>query len=601
MEDRFLQYYERELTFIRKMGAEFARTHPKIAGRLQIEPDKCEDPHTERLIEAFAFLCGRVHMKIDDDFPEITESLLNILYPHYTNPIPSMAIVRFDPIGQNISESGYRIDSGTPIFSKPVRGTACRFVTCQPVTLWPLKITAAELRDPKEIVAGAEQSILIELKLQAAIDFSELNWTKLRFFLNGPYQHIFHLYEQIFKHVCGIRLESGDGGSGTRGIRLPVDAISAVGFDPADGILPCPEQSFRGYRLLTEYFSFPEKFLFFDLGGLDILKGTPCGDTLRIWLYLDRASKSGLAVDPDTFCLHCSPVVNLFSRIAEPIRVEHRKHEYRVIADLRRQDATEVYSIDSIMTTPPSRPEKRFEYRPFYSLQHHFGGDEEDHRRVLWHAQRRASHRRGDHGTEMYISFTDPGLNPTDPGVEILTVRTTCTNRDLPARLPFGDPEGDFSLEIEAPVEGIVSVIRPTQPRRPYLGGELQWRLISHLSLNYLSLVQGGEGALKEILRLYDFDDSAATRQQIEGIVSLQAEHVTKRLGQSFCRGVRVTATFDEDKYIGSGLYLFAAVLERFLAHYASVNSFSQLVAKTLRNDEVLNTWPPRNGNRIIL
>ena len=601
MDDRFLQYYERELTFIREMGAEFAKKYPKIAGRLLIEPDKCEDPHTERLIEAFAFISGRIHKKIDDDFPEITESLLNILYPHYINPIPSMAVVKFEPIAQNISEAGYDIANGTTIYSKPVRGAPCRFMTCQPLTLWPVDVELAQLRDPKDLVNGAQQAILIQLKLLANINFSQLTWRKLRFFLNGPSQHIFHLYELIFNHACGVVLESVNNQGVNHSIHLPVDSIRPVGFEPDEGILPCPQRSFPGYQLLTEYFSFAEKFLFFDFCGLEKMQGAAFTDNMQIWIYLNRIAKPNLIINQDTFCLHTVPAVNLFKRVAEPIRVEHRKTEYPVIPDLRRQFATEIYSIDRVKATSPSSPDKSVEYRPFYSMRHHLESDEGANRRVFWHAQRRASPRKEDSGTEMFISFSDLDFNPADPGVEILTVHTTCTNRDLPARLAFGNPDGDFDLEIEGPVAKIVSIIKPTPTRRPYLGGELQWRLISHLSLNYLSLVAGGEESLKEILKLYDFDNSPTTRQQIEGIVSLQTEHVTKRVGQSFCRGVRVTMVLDEDKFIGTGLYLFASVLERFLAQYVSVNSFSQLVARTLQRKEVLKTWPPRSGDQILL
>jgi type VI secretion system protein ImpG len=271
------------------------------------------------------------------------------------------------------------------------------------------------------------------------------------------------------------------------------------------------------------------------------------------------------------------------------------------VPDVRRSNATEVFSIDQVTATSMRTPGKQIEFKPFYSIRHHLNHDDDTEGRVFWHMQRRPSARRDDAGTDVFLSFTGFDFTPLDPGVEILTVHTTCTNRDLPARLPFGDPSGDFDMEVEAPVARITSVIKPTPTRRPYLGGELQWRLISHLGLNYMSIVQGGEDALKEILKLYDFDNSPSTRQQIEGVVSLKAEHVTKRIGQSFCRGVQVTVEFDEDKFVGAGLYLFAGILERFLAQYVSVNSFSQLIAKTIQRREILKKWPPRTGNQVLL
>jgi len=601
MDDQLLNYYEQELTFIREMGAEFARKYPKIAGRLLLEPDKCEDPFTERLIEAFAFISGRIHKKIDDDFPEITESLFNIIYPHYNNPIPSMAVVKFEPIKQNIPPSGYRIDKNTMLYSKPVSGIPCQFTTSYPVMLWPVEVVSAGLQDPKKPIKDARQAIVIQLKTFNKITFHQLNWESLRFFLNGPYQHIFHLYELLFNNVCRIECEIKGKKGTSETVLLNPDDIRPVGFNPEEGLLPYSSRSFPGYLLLFEYFCFPEKFLFFDLGGLDKIKKLKTSDTMEIWIYLNRSAKSTLVVNRDTFCTNSTPVVNLFNRIAEPIRVEHRKTRYRVIPDIRRPHATEIYSIDKVVASSVSSPGKEIEFRPFYSLRHHLDDEYTHKHRAYWLFQRVPSGRKGDEGTDVYLSFADLDFKAIDPEAEILTVYTTCSNRDLPARLPFGDRRGDFDMEIAAPVASINCLIKPTRTRRPALRGALQWRLISHLSLNYLSIVQGGEDALKEILRLYDFDNSPSTRQQINGIVSVNSEHITRRIGSSLCRGVRVTIEFDEDKFVGAGVYLFASILERFLGQYVSVNSFSQMVAKTIQQKEVLKQWAPRSGNQVLL
>jgi len=600
MDDDILNYYERELTFIREMGAEFAKKYPKIAGRLQLEADKCEDPHTERLIEAFALLSGRIHKKIDDDFPEITESLLNILYPHYISPIPSMSVVKFET-AKTTPSSGYRIEQNTPLYSKPVGGFPCQFSTSYPVTLWPVEVASAGLRDPKKVVQNGQQAIAIQLKTNNGLSFSELGLNSLRFFLNGPGQHIYHLYELLLNNVSHIECESRNRQGTLETIVLRPDDIRSVGFDADEGVVPSPPRSFPGYLLLFEYFCFPEKFLFFDMSGLGQLAGKDLGDKLEIWIYLNRIAKSNLLITGDTFCLHATPVVNLFKRIAEPIAVEQQKTEYHVIPDIRRAEATEIFSIDTVTSSSPASSREEAEIKPFYSIRHHLIDEDERDGRAFWHQHRRPSGRKGDEGTEVFLSFADWNFRSVDPTVETVMVNVTCTNRDLPARLPFGDPMGDFEMEIAAPVGSIICMIKPTPTRRPSLGGALQWRLLSHLSLNYMSIVQGGEEAFKEILKLYDFDNSPATRQQINGIVSLKSEYATKRIGQSFCRGVQVAVEFDEDKFVGTGLYLFACVLERFLGQYVSVNSFSQLVAKTIQRKEALKKWPPRNGNRVLL
>jgi len=599
MDDELLRYYEQELTFVRRMGEEFSKKYPKIASRLLLEPGKCDDPGTERLIEAFAFIAGRIHKKIDDNFPEITESLLSIVYPHYTRPVPSMSVVEFQTLKKSVPPQGYRIEKGTPLYSRPVGGIPCQFTTCYPVTLWPLEVVSVGLRDPRHGVRNAQQALVLQLKTLDGLKLSQLAIEELRFFLNGPSQQMFPLYEVLGNNVCQVIYEFHNQLGGLETLALGPEGLEPVGLSPDETLMSYPERSFPGYGLLLEYFCFPEKYLFFTLKGLERVSAKNPGDTLEIWLYLDKPVKSNISVRQENFLIHTTPAINLFRRIAEPIWVEHTKTEYLVVPDARRSQGTEVYSVDAVSVSSEGR-EETLEFHPFYSVRHHLEGDEKG-QMAFWRTERRPSGRKGDDGTDLYISFTDWALKSVDPGVETLMLNVTCTNRDLPGRLPFGDLEGDFEMELSAPVEKTLCLVKPTPTRRPALGGALQWRLISHLALNYLSITQGGEDALKELLKLYDFDDSPATRQQINGLVGLKSAYVTRRIGQSFCRGMQVTLEFDEDKYVGSGLYLFASVLERFLSQYVSINSFTQLTAKTLQRKEPLHIWLPRNGNRILL
>jgi len=602
MEDALLKYYEQELTYVREMGQEFARKYPKIAGRLLLEKDRAADLHVERMIEAFAFLSGRIHKKIDDDFPEITQSLLNIIYPHYVAPIPSMTVAQFAPIKQNIAEGGYELCAKTALFSHPVDGTRCSFRTCTPVHIWPVEVIDAAFREPDH---SRDDEALLYLNIELAsfnnIPVSEILWERLRFFLNGQSHYMYRLHELLLNNAIGIELEGVNERGKREVVQLGPDAIRPVGFEDDEALMPFTSRSFPGYRLLLEYFCMPEKFLFFDLRGLERLRHLHWQSALTLRIFLNKLPKTKIGIDRQTFVLNAAPVVNLFSRIAEPIRIEHTRPEYRVIPDVRRQEVMEIFSLDRVSSANESGTVETVEVKPFYSIRHHLAEAENLKRQVFWHANRRPSGKKGDHGTEMFLSFVDLGFAPTDPDAEILTAHVTCTNRDLPARLPFGNSNGDFDLEQAAPVAAITCLMKPSASRRPELGGGLQWRLISHLSLNYMSIVQGGVDALKEILRLYDYENSSTTQQQINGIVAIGAQHVTRRLGQSFCRGVLVTVELDEEKFIGAGLYLFASILERFLAQYVSVNSFSQLVVKTVQGKEVLKQWPPRSGDRVLL
>jgi type VI secretion system protein ImpG len=600
MADELLHYYERELSFMREMGAEFARKYPKVAGRLQLDADKCEDPHTERLIEAFSFLSGRIHKKIDDHFPEITESLFQVLYPHYVAPIPSMSVVAFEPMLQAIPPTGYHIEKNTVLYSKPVNGFPCQFATGYPVTLWPVSVEAAALTDMKKIVPRAQQVLTLSLSVANNLGFSALSCESLRFFLNGAAQHVYHLHELILNNICHLELSWVNRQGLHEELSLSPADIRGVGFEAAETLVPLDGRTANGYVLLFEYFCFPEKFLFFDVLGFDKLRGREVGDRLEISMYFDRSVKSNLLVTRETFCLNAAPIVNIFRRSAEPIQIDHQRAQYKVIPDLRRAAATEVLSVDRVVSAAVGS-ERETVHRPLYSLDHHDTSHGGGGSRAYWHARRQPSGRDGDDGTDVFLSFVDLDFDPALPGNDVVHVQVTCTNRDLPSRLHIGDPSGDFESELSAPVSAIRCMVKPTPPRRPALGSALQWRLISHLSLNYLSILQGDGKALKEILRLYDFDDSPATRQQIGGIVGVRSEHVTKRIAGSFCRGVQVTVTFDEEKYVGTGLYLFASIIERFLGQYVSINSFVKMVAETLQRKEKLKEWPPRNGERILL
>ena len=604
MADDLLNYYERELTFLRQIGAEFAVKYPKIASRLLLEADKSEDPHVERLIQAFAFLAARVHHKLDDEFPEITDALLNILYPHYLAPIPSMSIVQFvlDP-DQGKLTSGHRIERGASLYSQPVGGMPCRFRTCYPVVLWPIEVASARLTEPDRLSRSprAAAALRLELRCLKGVKLAELELDKLRFFLDGESQLVYALYELLLNNTCQVQLRALEGSSGIKPIVLSRQCLRPVGFSADEEMLPYTPRSFLGYRLLHEYFAFPEKFLFFDLCELNRASQAGFSGGMEVLILLDRAPRLEQPIHAGTFRLGCTPIVNLFEQVAEPIHVNHAQTEYRVIADVRRQNATEVYAIDTVDSISPSLQES-VPIQPFYSFKH-----ASDHERpqAFWYASRRPSPRKGDAGTEVYVTLVDANFQPTMPADDTLVAHITCTNRDLPGKLPFGGEAGDFELERAAPLARIRCLSKPTETIRPPLRRGAQWRLISHLALNYLSVCEGGREALQEILKLYDFSDSAVIRQQIAGITNVASRRVVGRPASmpwnGFCRGIEVTIEFDEEKYVGSGVFLFASVLEKFLGLYASLNSFTQLIATSQQREEPVKRWPPRAGEQILL
>jgi type VI secretion system protein ImpG len=613
MRDDLLLYYERELTYIRQMGAQFAEKYPKIASRLVLEPSKCDDPHVERLLEAFAFLAARVHLKIDDEFPEITEALLGIVYPHFIRPLPSMSIVQFhlDPEKGKLT-TGLPIDRDTLIYSKPVDGVPCKFRTCYDTTLWPLAVTAASWTTPDRLKpalkADAAGALRLEITCTSSdMEFAKLELDQLRVFLDGESALIHTVYELLCCNLLQIVVRDTTPGSKAPALTLPASSFRAVGFEENEGLLPYPRRSFIGYRLLQEYFTFPDKFFFVEVNGLR----QACANGFKrsaeiIFLFSrfegdERRQRLETGISASTFRLGCSPVVNLFPQTAEPILLYQQKYEYPVVPDARRPMAMEVFSVDQVSSLKPQQHEIR-EYQPFYSLRHSALGERQQ---TFWVANRRPSVRLNDEGTEIDLALVDLSFRPTRPAADTLTVRTTCTNRDLPARLPFGNEAGDFELETGAPIKRIVALRKPTQPIRPPLGKAIQWRLISHLSLNYLSLVSEGRDAMREILKLYDFTGSAASAKTVEGIAGIRSQRQFARViseeGIAFTRGHKVELELDEEQFVGGGVYLFASVIESFLALYASLNSFSQLTAVVRQRKEVLRAWPPRAGRRMLM
>jgi type VI secretion system protein ImpG len=433
----------------------------------------------------------------------------------------------------------------------------------------------------------------------------EQSFDRLRFYLQGEGPLVYSLYEWLFANAIQIELRGTGGKKKTSSVFLTPENLCQVGFDRDEGMLPYNDRSFLAYRLLQEYFAFPEKYLFFEIGNLSRAAQAGMGDTMEVLIHFNREFPLEKGVNAQTFRLNCTPVVNLFRRVAEPIRLTHTDSEYRVIPDVTRQATNEVFSIDSVSRSS-AYDEKPIPYQPFYSLKH---AVDREGQRTFWYAHRRQSQVKDDIGTEVYLSLVDLDFHPARSEAETITVATTCTNRDLPARLPFGAAEGDFQLEGPGLFTSIRCLKKPTATIRPPLRQMMQWRLISHLSLNYLSLVEpsgeAGPEPLREILKLYDFTDSPATRRQIMGLSGISARRVFRSLpsplGSSFVRGVEINLEFDEPQYVGSGAFLMASVLERFLGLYTSINSFVQVSASIRQREGLLKRWPPRAGEQIVL
>lgn len=606
-----LPYYERELAYLRRYGREFAERYPKIAGRLQLSSEGSQDPHVERLIEAFAFMGARISKRIEDDYPEFTDALLDVLYPHYLRPFPSCSIAHFDMEGVAGKLSApVTVPRGTLLQSRLVKGVSCRFRTAYDVVLAAVGVRSAHYRAVAEppmatsLPAGTGGQISISFALLSdQASFATLGSDALRFFVDGEASFCAALRDALALEVRAAYVEAD--GSG-RWRRLEANPLQQVGFAEDQALVDFPARSHPAYRLLTELFGFPEKFGFFDLPLQQAAAGASRWFTLHLVLKgsaPDRASGHVLeALGREHIRLGCTPIVNLFEQPGDPIRVTHRTVTYPVVADARRAYAYEVCSIDSVhrvRQTPQG--EVIQEFRPFYSLHH---GEDPERTGQYWVARRDENVAAHSPGYETELSFVDLDFDPTAPQTDVVSLRLTCSNRDLPTQLAFGVAGGDLTIEGGTPARAIALLRKPSRPLRFRQGRGAQWRLISHLSLNQLSLTGSGLSALKEMLRLYDLTGSSVSSRQIEGIVALEQHPTTSWMsGQHFAsmvRGLEIRLSINESHFVGTGIAAFAQVMDHFFALYVHANSFTRLILASSESGEEIVRCPARSGESIL-
>ena len=627
MIDDLLPFYERELSVLRQRSAQFAEQNPKIAGRLSLGRDDSQDPHVERLLQGVAFLNAHLTKRLDDDFPELAEALLDLLYPHYLRPVPSMTVVEMaiDP-KQAALIAGHRLPRGSLLDSERIDGEVCTYRTCFDLALWPMKITSAKFSGPPfrlpMLPPASTQSVLdIQIEpLSKAVPIGKMKFGSLRFHLHvGAGQPIYQLYELLLTRCVGIVVSSGP--EDPSPVVLPRERLVAAGFDAADASIPADPRAFPGYRLLSELFAMPQKFLFVDLQGLTPDVVGRLSERMCISILLSAASRElERTVSPAAIRLGCSPVVNLFPQRLDPLRITGTRSEYCLVPDVRRPRSLEIYAIDSVRgTTPGGRP---FSVLPFYAPATFESGNTAPAAGpptpMRWSAMRRTHlEPRPDGGmdgaSDVWMAITDDEGGP--PRLLDVTIHceATCTNRNLPSRLPFAVGRPRFTLtDGQGPVGTITCLSRPTRPLRRQPGRGNAWRLISHLSLNHLSLVDGSEGrasvALRDMLNLYlnaDLEDFSQKQRWIQGLSDIRSRRIAGRVPGRFggvAQGLEVTLVLDESQFIDNTGYLFSSVLERFFGSWVTINAFTRMIATSRQQESRKEqwTWPPRAGNRIL-
>ncbi|KVM90600.1 type VI secretion system baseplate subunit TssF [Burkholderia stagnalis] len=624
METRLLDYYNRELAYLRELGDEFAQQFPKVAARLRLNEPGPPDPYVERLLEGFSFLTARVQLKMDAEFPHFTQALLDAVYPGYLAPLPSMAIVQFAPLmNEGSLAQGWPLPAGTALRARPAvsEQTACEFRTAHDLTLWPLELTGAAVTGapaylPHGLVAARQDvrgALRIRLAARGGARLAELPLDRLMLHLAGPERDALHLLELIAAHTLGVVVH--DPGQPPRWAHaLGADAIVHQGFDPGQAILPDDGRSFHGYRLLREYFAFPARFLFFSIDGLRPALARATGDTCELTLLFDRHDAAlEAAVDARHLALNCTPAVNLFARRGDRIPVQPGAREHHVVVDRSRPLDYEVYAVQRLASDPQRDDGQAREFRPFHASYAGDGGNYGAYYTVrreprLVSAQARANGTRtGYVGSETYVSLVDSACAPYDEAMRYLAVDTLCTNRDLVLLQPPGDAH-TFTLRVSAPVERIVALRGPSRPRPPIADAQTAWRLIRHLGLARHTLTdlddEAGARVLRELLGLHADPADAAMRRQIDGVRRVAFEPVLRRLPAAsplmFGRGVQVNVTVDDHAFSGDSPFLLGAVLEQFFARHVSINAFAECVLTSAQRGR-LAQWPARVGRRPVI
>ncbi|MFN7726935.1 MAG: type VI secretion system baseplate subunit TssF [Rubrivivax sp.] len=624
MDPRLLRYYNEELRHLREMGAEFAQSFPKIAARLGLEGLEVTDPYVERLLEGFAFLAGRIQLKIDAEFPRFTQRMLEIVYPQFLLPTPSMLMAQLHPdLNDPSLVSGPTLPRGSVLQAHPGKAgaTVCEFRTASALRLWPLEITEVDyFSHAADLPLAAvpewrryKAGLRLRLRCTAGLNFSQLSLDDLRLHFAGIDDVAMRLHELVCGHALGVMVLPAQRPAGWHDT-LDGDCVAPAGFEDDEALLPQTLHGFEGYRLLQEYFAFPQRFLFCDLLGL--------GDTLRrrggtevdIVILFSRADNALLqSVDSQSLALHCVPAINLLEKRCDRIHVTPDAAEFHVVPDRTKPMDYEVHSLIEVLGYG-SGVNNEWRFLPFYNA---FHTEDRDHPayyavqrepRLMSQLQQREGPRTAYLGTEVYLSLVDPQEAPFPAELRQVGVKAWCTNRDLPLLMPIGSPRGDLVLTQSAPVKRINVIKGPSRPLSALRESSLAWKLINQLSLNHLSLsdtsAEEGAAALREIMRLYAPSGDAAAQRQVDGLRSLQLSTVVRRLPMpgpiTFGRGVQVALEIDDLAFEGSSAFLLGCVLERFVARHVSMNGFTQTRVHSVARGDILN-GRPRCGTRPLV
>ena len=607
MDDALLSYYNRELAYLRHSGKEFADKHPKIAGRLRLDGDTIEDPHVSRLVESFAFLSARIREKLDDGFPELTDALLGVLYPQCQAPIPSLTVVKIKPLPDRPEIQ--RLHAGTVMATDASSLATCFYRSCFDTEALPVEVTDARFvprpfQAPRHPQSGPASKAVLRIRLQCTAEtrFEELTPGRLRFYLHGQPQTAFRLYEYLLRFASGVAIAAHP--ADPNAAVLPGERLQPCGLTAHEAALPSSDgRTSNGSRLVTEYFAFPEKFLFVELTGLEEA-WSGLDHSAELFVYFDRTHPELVhGISATSLVLGCTPAVNLFEEQLENIPAGEIAHEHKLSVDVTQTRCAEIHSVRDLHARDASG--RRIDLAPFYG---NHAETEPTQRPIYWHTRRVASQwhsGRPSGGSDLYLSFMDGDSRISMPdGHWLIGGRALCTNRDVPEKLPFGPGEPRMRFSEGGAGLSVDCVTAPTPTLQRRLADASQWQLVTYLTLQHFTGERGLEH-LSSALALHDVRGTAETRAVVDGLLGLRASLTTARITRdgraAICQGTAIDLVVDETRYSGSGLYLFSAVLSEFLAQQCAMNTFVQLTVHIHNRPGSEIRWPPKSGTQTLI
>jgi type VI secretion system protein ImpG len=623
MDRVFLDYYESELTHIRGLAAEFAALHPSVARNLSLDTVPCPDPYVERLLDGVAFLAARTRHKVDAERSRFTRSILEVLYPDLVAPAPAMGMAVLTP-GQQVQTmpGGYLVKRGTRLISslQPGLSTRCTYTTGQDVTLWPLAVTSVGHYQDRSALASAgirsidgvtgESALRVTVARSGKGFLKELQLDQLDLCFAGRPKAA-----TLFDTLFGVTAALGARPEGKDNIVGSLPPLGMAGIRDSEALLPRTRPTFEGYRLLREYFLMPERFHFARVAGLAPIMRR-CDGGLEIIFLFKRPTPEMADIGPSDFQLFVTPIINLFERECNVIEIDRRRTRQVLHADRTRPRDFEIYRVTRVEDADTEGPDS--ELPALFSLGQNRGSGwvystERRPRRPTEDERRQGVTRTSYAGDDVFLAVSSPADTQPRP-VARLDIVALCTNRDL----SILDDTPSLTLESGDPVEAIrlMGALRPPRPAMAAAlpsgpegesrADDLAWRMVSQLSLNFLSLAADGKGddPLHALLDLYADRGDPGLARHVRSIARVESRPVIERLPiagpMCFGRGTEIMLHIDQSALAGHSTLLLSALLAQLFARHSGINGFVRTKTRLLQKQEEVQ-WPIAPGNRPLI